>query len=591
MFYWFKQLLFTVFLLLLSCLVYAQQGIVMDYNEQPLEEVLADISARYRINFSYSNDQIPLKKKVSVRIQDKTLKESLNILFQLYNIEYAYIGNQVVLKRKRWAIFSKKDKSTKEVSKAERLRKRKEKADRRAERKTLLEKDIHTEIMQSKEEEPPKPKLPTNSIAPIVLNKLELIDDVIATSIDIHRAAVEKIPIPQQKVLNATANTQFMQVSVAPFLSTTLGNTSYNNVLSFNLIWGINRGITGVEIGGLANTLKGRMHGVQLAGVFNSVYEDMNGLQLAGFYNMVGGNVYGWQTAGLWNIGGNVSGVQIGGLANISKSLFGVQLGGFANMAQNVFGLQISSLFNFANGHLFGVQIGGLGNLAWGGRNAIQFAGLFNYADGAQFQAALGLNVASKVEGGQIGFINKAEHVKGFQLGFINIVDSIDGVPIGLINIVKHGGYNRMEIFASETMHLGISAKFGGRYFYQSLQLATKLDGLCWGLGYGIGSAFPFGKKWNMNVEITTMHVNENQIWTPKLNLLNQLKWTAEYILGQDGKTSIFFGPTFNVMVSRRFNSENKLYGSQIMPYQFLDKTIKITNVKLWVGAYVGVRF
>lgn len=591
MIFWFKQLFFIAFVLLLSGHLSAQQNVVMDYNEQVLEEVLADISARYRINFSYSNDQLPLKKKVSIHSKDKTLEESLDVLFKLYNIDYAYIGNQVVLKRKRWAIFSKKDKSIKEISKAERLRKRKERAERRAERKTLLEKDIHTEIMKTKEEEPPKPKLSTDAIAPIVLNKLELVDDIIATSVEIHRAEVEKIPIPQQKVLNATANTQFMQLSVAPFLSTTLGNTTYNNVLSFNIIWGINRGITGVEIGGLANTLKGRMHGVQLAGVFNSVYEDVNGLQVAGFYNLVGGDVYGWQTSGLWNIGGDVHGVQVTGLANISKSLYGIQIGGFANMAQNVFGVQISPLFNFANGHLFGVQIGGLGNLAWGGRNAIQFGGLFNYADGAQFQAAVGINIASDVEGGQIGLVNKAKYVKGFQLGFINIVDSIDGVPIGLINIVKHGGYNRMEIFASETMHLGIGAKFGGRYFYQTLQLATKLDGLCWGIGYGIGSAFPFGKKWNMNVEISTMHINENEIWTPKLNLLNQFKWTAEYILGQNGKTSFFFGPTLNVMVSRRFNNENQVYGSQIMPYQFLDKTIKITNVKLWVGAYLGARF
>ncbi|MCP4439071.1 MAG: hypothetical protein GY810_09030 [Aureispira sp.] len=588
---WLKQFSLTLLLVITSCSIYAQQGIRMDYDELPLEEVLADIGTLYRINFSYSNDQLPLKKKVTIHIKGKTLKESLDILFKLHNIEYAYIGNQVVLKRKRWAIFSKKDKSIKEISKAERLRKKKERAERRAKRKTLLEKDIYTEIMKPKEEEPPKVKLSTNVIAPIVLNKLELVDDAIASSIQIHRAEVDEVPVPHQKVINATANTQFMQLSIAPFLSTTLGNTSYNNVLSFNIIWGINRGITGLEIGGIANSLKGRMHGVQVAGIFNNVYEDANGLQVAGFYNMVGGDVYGWQTSGLWNIGGDVHGVQLTGLANISKSLYGLQVACFANMAQNVFGVQISPLFNFANGHLYGVQFGGFGNLAWGGRNAIQFGGLFNYADGAQFQASGGVNVASKVEGGQIGLFNKANHVKGFQLGFINVVDSIDGVPIGLINIVKHGGYNRMEIFASETMHLGLGAKFGGRYFYQTLQVATKLNGLCWGLGYGIGSAFPFGQKWNMNIEFTTMHINENELWTPKLNLLNQFRWTAEYILGQNGKTSVFFGPTFNVMVSRRFDIENQVYGSQIMPYQFLDKTGKGTNVKLWVGAYMGVRF
>ena len=105
---------------------------------------------------------------------------------------------------------------------------------------------------------------------------------------------------------------------------------------------------------------------------------------------------------------------------------------------------------------------------------------------------------------------------------------------------------------------------------------------LTWGLGYGIGSAITLGTHVLLNIEALTIHVNEREGWTKELNQLNQLKILIDLRIGR--RTSIFAGPSGNLMVSKLYDIESEFFGSKIMPYGLYDETINGTNVKMWIG-------
>ena len=160
----------------------------------------------------------------------------------------------------------------------------------------------------------------------------------------------------------------------------------------FNLIYGVNDQMSGVDIG-LVNRTTGTTQGLQLGafpfGGFN-ITEDLEGFQFAGFYGGV-------------NIANkNVSGVQISGAfagANIA--------------AGDVTGLQIAGILAGLNraGNLQGIQISGF---------------------------FLGVNLAQNVDGAQLTTIyNQAQDVTGLQVGLVNICRNMKGVQIGLANIIK----------------------------------------------------------------------------------------------------------------------------------------------------------
>lgn len=109
-----------------------------------------------------------------------------------------------------------------------------------------------------------------------------------------------------------------------------------------------------------------------------------------------------------------------------------------------------------------------------------------------------------------------------------------------------------------------------------------------YGLGWGFGSEIDLGKDAFMNIEALATQVGENEIWTKKLNLLNQLKlnFGAELTPG----LAIYGGPSFNVMVSDYKTHDGRI-GSGIKPsWTFYDKTSGNTNVAMWPGFNVGLR-
>jgi hypothetical protein len=182
-------------------------------------------------------------------------------------------------------------------------------------------------------------------------------------------------------------------------------------VVSFNMIGGITRGISGAEVGGMFNITAGPVCGAQVAGIFDVAV-------------------------------GSVRGDQLGGLAAVALGrVEGGQLGGLATWSgQGVRGLQLAGLANHAGDHVEGVQLAGLVNHAGGRTSGLQFAGLVNVArdvKGVQF-AGIASVAKGDVEGVQVGSVNVATGHARVQAGLLNVAESVD-VPLGLVSIMKKG--------------------------------------------------------------------------------------------------------------------------------------------------------
>ncbi len=84
--------------------------------------------------------------------------------------------------------------------------------------------------------------------------------------------------------------------------------------------------MTGVQIGGLNNTVLDSVKGFQLGGLYNHVSGNMKGVQMAGMVNFTKLKTKGWQLAGVFNYTKKLNGLQFG-LINIADSSDGYSIG------------------------------------------------------------------------------------------------------------------------------------------------------------------------------------------------------------------------------------------------------------------------
>lgn len=338
------------------------------------------------------------------------------------------------------------------------------------------------------------------------------------------------------------------------------------NQFSINIFAGYNGSLKGVELGGFANVLKADLHGVQAAGFLNanlgqsqggqfagfanfSIKEFNGGIQASGFLNIVGADAKILQTAGFMNIvNGKTLGMQAAGFGNLSRGFTGAQLSGFSN-------------FNF--GEFKGLQASGFANFNTG-----------------------------SIKGGQIsGFLNFATDVNGFQIGIINYSKTIkNGIPIGLISIVKDG-YRQFEFGGNESFYSSLSYKTGHRKLYNILSAGASINNnkIFWGFGYGIGSSFQIGKKSALQIELVSYHVNEDEAFTDHLNSLNKLNLSFSYPLSKS--IDFYLGPNFNVFVRKNNIVIQDDNTSQIIPWNFFDKTYSDdTRIIMYPGFILGFR-
>jgi len=359
---------------------------------------------------------------------------------------------------------------------------------------------------------------------------------------------VKRIPLSELEVPENTMDDflakQMVQVTLIPPYGTnkTLAEQT-TNTFSFNVLWGRNGGLDGIEVGGFVNNITNNMQGFQLAGIGNQVEGDAQGGQLATIFNYNKGFTKGVQ-ASLFNIANSANIIQLGGIANFIQSDF----------------------------------------------EGVQAALVSNYAkEKADMQFSLGINKASQVKTLQVGLINIADKVEGRQIGLVNMADNADKTPFGLLNIIKDG-YNRIEVGANDALYASVGIKTGVRKFYNIFQFGSRFTEDIWSIGYGIGTTFKVKERQHFHVEYVASHVNEEDVWTKELNLLNQFKFNFDWELS--GNQSLFLGPSWNFIASKRIDLETlAVIGSNLPNYTIVDSIRKNTNWKMWFGVNGGFRF
>ncbi len=260
---------------------------------------------------------------------------------------------------------------------------------------------------------------------------------------------------------------------------------------------------------------------------------------------------------------GGLHGVEFSGFAGIIKSdMQGAQFSGFANV-------------NLGKSH--GAMFAGFANVTNGDSKGGQVAGFANVA-------------TADVHGAQIaGFINVAKKVKGVQIGVINYADSIsDGVAIGLISIVKHG-YRAFEIGANESMYTNLRFKTGTRAFYSILGVGASLhdEKVYWGWEAGFGTLIKTSEKTALSIEATSMHVNEDEWFTDRLNLLNKIRTSFAWQFHE--KFSLYAGASWNVLVSKN-SDKGQVFETPFVPWTVYDEVHKNTRVQMYPGFQLGIR-
>ncbi len=378
------------------------------------------------------------------------------------------------------------------------------------------------------------------------------------------------------------------EVNIVPFqlsFITPLGTNGIQyyttNRLSINILAGYAQGLQGLEVGGFANILGEDMSGLQAAGFVNAVFGQAKGVQLAGFTNVCGnGFTNGVQASGFVNIvNGDAQILQATGFANaVTGKNTGLQAAGFVNYARGVSGAQFSGFVNISMDKLNGMQ-------ATGFVNAIR-----NDAVGAQLSGFANL-VSGEITGTQLaGFFNYANKITGTQIGFLNYANEMNGVPIGFLSYVKNG-YRTFEISGNESFFGNFSFKTGHHKFYNILSLGASIkdNQILWGYGYGVGSSFILSNTWGMQLEAISYHVNEDEWFTDKLNLLNRLNVVFSYQLSPH--VTVFAGPSLNVFVTSDPPIEpqgNDL--PPIVPGGFFDKNYGNERVIIYPGINLGIR-
>lgn len=544
-----------------------QKKVTVQYFNVKLEDALEEISSDYDVNFSYSIDRISVHQKVSADVENAPLSIALEDLLEETDITYASIGDQVVLKtdKKKQYLLSQRNKKKEKIIEEP-------KPQPVIIRREYVTRPLQIGLYREKTEE---------LQAPIYQIDLETHYDP-----DFYTSAADELEEEGYELFEkAPDGDRIAQVSLFGSLGTNGGyNRNTTNKLSANIFWGRNGGVNGTEVGGILNSVVHDVKGIQVAGIGNTVGGNVNGTQVGGIFNVNRGETNGVQAAGIVNVGRETKGVQAAGILNVSrKGSSGIQAAGIGNVAgvNSRAGIQASGIFNVNRGNS-NMQVAGLVNVSRGKTN-LQVAGILN-----------------------VGNV-----VKGAQVGIINIADSADAT-IGLINIVKRG-YNRLEMSGSEVLYFNAEMKLGSRRFYNIFHFGFRPLNQSEGhfaYGYGVGTVISTKnprKSHNLEVLATQINdVNQPGVNDLKLNLLNQLRWAMDFRVGR--RTSLFFGPTFNVMVSKMVDLDSRTYNLDILPYTLFESvsvkttttttvsglnttTIRPLYVAGWIGLNAGIRF
>lgn len=338
----------------------------------------------------------------------------------------------------------------------------------------------------------------------------------------------------------------------------------YSNNVSFNLLYGINGGLNGVEFGGLVNTNLGSVTGAQFAGIANINMKETNGIICGGIANVIKDSSNSVCFAGISNV--------------IGKSAVGLHFAGISNTVNGKFlGAQFGGIANTVNGSITGAQFAGISNMNNGDFIGLQMAGISNVTNG-------------NFTGAQIGLINTARTVTGFQFGLINVAEKFEkGAPLGLISFVKEG-YHAIEVAGGESIYGNINFKLGVDRLYTIYKVgfASSNSDNYLTYGLGLGSMMSLTEKAKISLDISANHIVQPNT-LPRIDLLARADVAFRYHLNDH--IGFFGGPSFNVYISEHeIDSENTALN---VPYTLFEENWwnNEGSTSIWIGANAGVSF
>lgn len=630
----YKNLVLALLFLILSASLPAQvldKKISISCTNKSIKEVLTEIKKKYGINFSYSDNLIPVNKKVTLSIKDTKLGDALKEVFRDTDVTYQTIGSQIVLKKgpakkevktsnslgylkdtlpdKSFAdtIVPVKSKDSTEVTDAsdsvEQVALEQPKDLSEVKEKEELKKSYLVEKRRLRDDyffkvdslnalgdelSTSELKKKFKKLMRDFRNEIHQLEDSLENKFAASNDSSHKIILPKIKRNDEVDSLGYIhrpgQISfVTPLGTNGVESGNVVNKASFNFLTGYAAGVEGAEFGGLINVDKAYVKGFQGAGVANIVTGTVKGFQGAGVFNVNTKYTHGFQGAGVFNVvTDSAYAVQAAGLFNVvRRTSYGGQFAGFMNLTgKDFYGPQAAGFMNVTGGRSSGMQAAGFMNVATLGMDGFQGAGFLNVAGG-------------EMRGVQVsGFMNVAKKVKGSQIGVFNFADTLTGAQIGFFSYsVK--GYHKVELYNSDFMNVNLGFKTGTKHFHNIFAAAitpTKIDHFKWAVGYGFGSEIGISKRLMLNLDAMAWHINEDPQWLTEVNLLNQLKLTGGVKLAKH--LTIYGGPTFNVMVSNLYNPDTGKYGSSIAPAKLIyDDNSGRTNIKMWVGYNAGLRF
>ena len=424
-------------------------------------------------------------------------------------------------------------------------------------------------------------KVPSTTLSPSEIKEL----NVSSSQKQFEKLAVVRNLVPQSALyLNRLVNTIRsipVQVSFLPGMGSQQLTKGLNvNRFSLNILAGYSKGISGFEIGGLANITESNVKGGQVAGLVNVVNGQINGLQLAGIFNYTFSKITGAQISGIGNISNHdVDGLQLAGISNNNKgAINGVQLSGVLNTnLRKITGLQLAGIANIQVDKITGCQISGIYGIA-SDIKGVQLSGIMSHT-------------THDVSGVQISSIlNKARKLNGVQFGIVNIADTIEnGVQIGLFNIVKNG-YRAFEFTKDETYYCNFMYKTGGKRLYSILNAGIMEDKV--GVGYGIGYIQPIYKRLSVNLDAlysTLLATNNSNTYQGKIM---NLRLGINYRILKH--LTLTEGLSFNIYDPDKENQSSGSAGKISFvgnSHYNISQAFQNNTKTIWVGCFFGVRF
>ncbi len=424
-------------------------------------------------------------------------------------------------------------------------------------------------------------KVPSTTLSPSEIKEL----NVSSSQKQFEKLAVVRNLVPQSALyLNRLVNTIRsipVQVSFLPGMGSQQLTKGLNvNRFSLNILAGYSKGISGFEIGGLANITESNVKGGQVAGLVNVVNGQINGLQLAGISNYTFSKITGAQISGIGNISNHdIDGLQLAGISNNNKgAINGVQLSGVLNTnLRKITGLQLAGIANIQVDKITGCQISGIYGIA-SDIKGVQLSGIMSHT-------------THDVSGVQISSIlNKARKLNGVQFGIVNIADSIEkGVQVGLFNIVKNG-YRAFEFTKDETYYCNFMYKTGGKRLYSILNAGIMEDKV--GVGYGIGYIQPIYKRLSVNLDAlysTLLATNNSNTYQGKIM---NLRLGINYRILKH--LTLTEGLSFNIYDPDKENQSSGSAGKISFvgnSHDNISQAFQNNTKTIWVGWFFGVRF